>query len=163
MNNETQRYLELLDQRIALLEALAKSLVDARQDVVALDVNGLEARIVQQERLCEQVAALDGQLSGFAKQCLGTLQSEVQSEDNNQLHGQTENARTRAHLADIRAKMQATQHRVKELNATHQLLLRRCRRTAGALLNMYAKFEVTYAKPTAQRIAAQGRASTWAD
>jgi hypothetical protein len=31
MNNETQRYLELLDQRIALLESLAKSLVDARQ------------------------------------------------------------------------------------------------------------------------------------
>ena len=158
MNNETQRYLELLDQRIALLETLAKSLVDARQDVVALDVNGLEARIVQQERLCEQVAALDGQLSGFAKRCLSTLQSQVQAEDTNQLQGQTENARTRARLADIRTKMQATQHRVKELNATHQLLLRRCRRTAGALLNMYAKFEVTYAEPAAQRIAAQGRA-----
>ena len=158
MNNQTQRYLELLDQRIALLETLAKSLVDAWRDVVALDVNGLEARIAQQERLCDRVGALDGQLSGFAKQCLGLLQSEVQAEGTNQLQSQIENADTRARLADIRAKMQATQNRVKELNATHQLLLRRCRRTAGALLNMYAKFEVTYAEPAAQRIAAQGRA-----
>ena len=156
MNNETQRYLELLDQRIVLLETLAKSLVDARQDVVALDVNGLEARIVQQERLCEQVSALDGQLSGFAKLCLRTLQSGVRAEDTS--HGPMENADTRARLADIRAKMQATQNRVKELNATHRLLLRRCRRTAGALLNMYAKFEVTYAKPATHRIPAQGRA-----
>jgi predicted nucleic acid-binding Zn-ribbon protein len=154
MNNETHRYFELLDQRIALLETLAKSLVEARQDVVGLDVNGLEARIVQQERLCEQVSALDGQLSGFAQQCMSTLPSE----DANQLQGKMENAGARTRLAEIRAKMQAIQNRVKELNATHQLLLRRCRRTAGALLNMYAKFEVTYAKPPEQRIAADGRA-----
>jgi hypothetical protein len=74
-----------------------------------------------------------------------------------------ENVGIRKRLAEIRAKMQATQNRVKELNATHQLLLRRCRRTAGALLNMYAKFEVTYAKPVAPRLAAPGRAPTWAD
>jgi hypothetical protein len=159
MNNETQRYLELLDQRIALLETLAKSLVDARQDVVGLDVNGLEARIAQQERLCEQVGALDGQLNGFAKQCLSTLPSEGA----HQLQGKMENVGIRKRLAEIHAKMQATQNRVKELNATHQLLLRRCRRTAGALLNVYAKFEVTYAKPAAPRSATPGRASAWAD
>lgn len=73
MNNETQRYLDLLDQRIALLETLAKSLVDARQDVVGLDVNGLEARIVQQERLCEQVGALDRLVCRFCNFALRLL------------------------------------------------------------------------------------------
>jgi predicted nuclease with TOPRIM domain len=159
MNNEIQRYLALLDQRIALLETLAKSLVDARQDVVGLDVSGLEARIAEQERLCKQVGTLDGQLTGFAKQGLGTLPSEGAQH----WQGKMENVGIRERLAEIRAKMQAAQNRVKELNATHQLLLQRCRRTAGALLNMYAKFEVTYAKPAAPRIAAPGRASAWAD
>lgn len=156
MDHETQSYLELLDRRIVLLEALANSLVEARRDMVSLDVDGLEARIVQQEKLCVQVGALDGQLNVFQKQCLTKLEAANASAGGELGGGEAAGLRTR--LQEIRERMMATQGRVKALNATHQVLLRRCRRTAGALLNMYAKFEVTYAEPVRQRVPVQGRA-----
>ncbi len=52
MNNETERYLEMLDRRIGLLGTLAESFVEVRADIICLDVSGLEARIAQQEQLC---------------------------------------------------------------------------------------------------------------
>lgn len=159
VNSETERYLELLDRRIGLLGTLAESLVQVRQDIVSLDVNGLEARISQQEQLCRQVGALDGQLDQLQERCATSLRASAEKGEGKGA-GHVERGEREvlaARLTETRERMRSAQGRVKQLNATHQELLRRCRRTAGALLNMYGTFEATYAEPMHARQAARGR------
>jgi hypothetical protein len=50
-------------------------------------------------------------------------------------------------------RLQAVQCSVKQLNEAHKILLRRSRRTVGALLNSYHTFAMTYADPAAPRAA----------
>lgn len=150
MNNETQRYLEMLDRRIGLLGGLAESFVAVRADIISLDVNGLEERIAQQEQLCRQVGALDGQLDKLQYACATSLRAPGAKSG-------SEREAVATRLAETGERMKSAQGRVKQLNATHQELLRRCRRTTGALLNLYATFEATYAEPYHARNCAQGR------
>ena len=160
MNSEAERYLELLDRRIGLLGTLAESLAQVRRDIVCLDVNGLEARISQQEQLCRQVGALDGQLDKLQEQCATSLRASAEKAggdgDGDGLRGVASEVLA-ARLTETRERMKSAQGRVKQLNATHQELLRRCRRTAGALLNMYGTFEATYADPLHAGHATRGR------
>jgi hypothetical protein len=167
VKSETERYLELLDRRIGLLGTLAESLVQVRKDIVSLDVNGLEARISEQEQLCRQVGALDGQLDKLQEQCATSLRASAESVEGKgggkfagRFGGQLERGEREvlaARLNETRERMRTAQGRVKQLNATHQELLRRCKRTAGALLNMYGTFEATYAEPMHARQPARGR------
>jgi uncharacterized protein YukE len=153
LNSDTQRYFELLDRRMALLDMLATTLREARRDVVGLDVDGLEAHITQQEQLCRQVSALDDDLNGLQKRWLA-LAPPVSGDCGTA----NEKRSVEIRLAEIRERMRAAQARVKGLNDAHQALLRRCRRTAGALSNMYARFAATYSEPVHVRISAEGRA-----
>jgi hypothetical protein len=143
VSHETQQFLDLLDQRIVLLEALAETLAAARRDMVCLDVDGLEARIVQQESLCVAVGALDVQLDHLQRQCA------TQVRECGAYHAQAgqDRAALAARLADTQLRMKTTQRKVQRLNQAHRMLLQRCRRTAGALLNSYATFTATYADP----------------
>ena len=139
-NTDTQRYLDLLEQRIAVLGSLAEALTAARQDMVCLDVNGLEARIAQQQDLCWQVCALDIQLDELQTQCANRLAaSGTPTCGDNQELGRL--------LAQTRGLMKTAQGRLKALNTSHQALLHRCRRTTRALLNSYATFADTYGDP----------------
>jgi len=150
VNNETERYLEMLDRRIGLLGTLAESFVEVRADIICLDVSGLEARIAQQEQLCRQVGALDRQLDKLQEQCVTSLRTSTGRSG-------SEREVVAARLVETGERMKSAQGRVKQLNATHQELLRRCRRTTGALLNLYSTFEATYAEPYRARHSAQGR------
>ncbi|MGA2420784.1 MAG: flagellar export chaperone FlgN [Candidatus Acidiferrum sp.] len=150
MKSETERYLELLDRRIGLLGTLAESLVQVRTDIVCLDVNGLEARISQQEQLCRQVGALDGQLDKLQEQCATSLRASALAGNAGVPGGKEREMLAKqpsTQLEETRERMKSAQGRVKQLNASHQELLRRCRRTTNALLNSYATFANTYADP----------------
>jgi hypothetical protein len=142
---ETTRYLELLEQRIALLGSLADALMAARADVVSLDLDGLEARIADQERLCGEIRSLDAHIDRVQRQCaahlaVGPAESTTVAAD----HG---NPRLRETLD----RLNEAQAGVKQLNDTHQVLLRRSRRTVGALLNSYHSFATTYSDPSSAR------------
>jgi hypothetical protein len=140
----------MLDRRIGLLGTLAESFVEVRADIICLDVSGLEARIAQQEQLCRQVGALDRQLDKLQEQCVTSLRTSTGRSG-------SEREVVAARLVETGERMKSAQGRVKQLNATHQELLRRCRRTTGALLNLYSTFEATYAEPYRARHSAQGR------
>ena len=149
MTSETQRYLELLDRRTALLGTLAEALTGARGDIVSLDVDGLEARIAKQEVICQEVSALDAELDRIHEQCTLQMQSARAASAGGASEGAAEFATKSAaeQLREARDRLQLAQTRVKQLNNAHQILLRRCRRTAHALLNSYAMFAGTYADP----------------
>jgi hypothetical protein len=143
VNTGTHRFLNLLEQRITLLGSLADALVSARADVVGLDINGLEARIAGQQRICLEISALDPEIDRFQRQCAAHLDlSSAQMPFTS-----SESSR----IPEALARLRAVQSSVQELNAAHQALLQRSRRTVAALLNSYRSFSMTYVDPSAPR------------
>ena len=150
MTAETQRYLELLEQRIALLSNLAQSISAASNGFVSFDLDTIESRIAEQEHLCRDLRALTGQIDRIQKQCATHL---TPSSDKAAAASDPDALRLRDTLARL-GKVQAS---VKQLNDAHQMLLRRSLRTVGALLNSYHSFAMTYANPSVSRASAGER------
>jgi hypothetical protein len=145
VSTETTRYLELLEQRIGLLGCLSEALLAARTDVVSLDLDGLEARIADQNRLCGEIHSLDPYILQLQFQCAAHLNGgpdRSAPETPNHDKGRLRKTLDRLNQAEIR---------VKQLNDAHQILLGRSRRTVGALLNSYHSFALTYSDPSAVR------------
>ena len=152
MSAETTRYLELLEERLALLGSLATALTAARLDIVSLDIDGLEARISEQDHLCAEIRSLDVQLDRVQLQCsahLGLASPQVPEAASDPAFIR------RRETLDRLTRVQAS---VKQLNNEHQALLRRSRRTVNVLLNSYHSFAMTYSNPVDEHaIVGEGR------
>ena len=152
MSAETTRYLELLEERLALLGSLATALTAARLDIVSLDIDGLEARISEQDRLCAGIRSLDAQLDRVQLQCsahLGLTSPQIREAPSDPAFIR------RRETLDRLTRVQAS---VKQLNNEHQALLRRSRRTVNVLLNSYHSFAMTYSNPVDEHaIVGEGR------
>ncbi|HEY2461198.1 MAG TPA: hypothetical protein VGI16_10325 [Candidatus Acidoferrum sp.] len=151
MTAETTRYLELLEQRIALMGSLAEELAASRVDVVGLDIAGLEARILKQEGLCVEIRALDTNIDQVQRQCNARLN--LAAADSVTPAAKVANTRMRETLARLRE----AQAKVQLLNEAHRTLLQRSRRTVGALLNSYHSFALTYPDPSSRRTSSEER------
>ena len=55
MSADATRYLDLLEQRIALLGSLADALVSAGASISAFDIDGLEARIISSSNFARKL------------------------------------------------------------------------------------------------------------
>ena len=134
MNNETSRYLELLELRITLLDSLCKTLTAARAAIVSFDIDALELQIAQQQQLCTEIQALDEQVERLQYQCAAHLRLRPgqSSDDSN------------AQLQDAVDRLHQAQANVKRLNDVHQAVVRRSQRTTLALLHSLRTFEGTY-------------------
>lgn len=148
MTTETQRYLELLEQRIALLGSLAASLTAASVSLVSFDVDTLEERITEQEKLCASIGSLDTEIDAVQRRCQSQLVSGAPQE------GSAAFDSSSYRLRETILRLNQAQSAVKQLNDAHQILLRRSRRTANALLNSYHSFAATYANPAAAQVSA---------
>lgn len=146
MGAETQNLLALLERRIALLGSLAEALSAASSSTVAFDIDGLEARIAEQERLCNEIRSLDSQLDAMQRHCAGqAVLNGISTSVAPAVSGS-------ADLQSAAVRLKQVQTRVKELNDAHQALLRRSRRTVSALLRSYHRFASgTYSNPSAPR------------
>ncbi|HTT34027.1 MAG TPA: flagellar export chaperone FlgN [Methylomirabilota bacterium] len=147
MNPDTQRYLELLEQRISLLGSLAESLSAASKGFASFDFDTIEASITQQEKLCAAIRSLGPELDRVQQHCKAQLS----------LAPQTGSDSGRLRLRETIARLNEIQSTVKRLNEAHQLLLRRSRRTVGALLNSYHSFAMTYSNPSSASASAEER------
>jgi hypothetical protein len=139
VTTDTTRFLELLERRIALLGSLAAALIAARADAVCFDLDGLEHRIADQESLCGEIRSLDADIDQVQCRCavrLGVSQASTQVVSNGDKR-----------MQETLDRLRAAQASVKKLNDAHQHLLVRSRRTAGALLNSYRTFSMTYSDP----------------
>lgn len=140
MSAETARFLNLLEQRIALLGSLTDALNAARADVVQFDINGLEGRIRDQERLCLEIRTVDSRIDVVQRQC----QSQLSPNADGTALADPDSVR----LRDTMNRLNQVQMNVKRLNDQHRALLRRSRRTVGALLNSLQSFASTYSNPS---------------
>jgi flagellar FlgN protein len=143
---ETTSYLELLEQRIALLGSLSDALLAARTAVVSFDLDGLEAQIADQNRLCGEIRSLDHHIEQLRFQCAASPSGAGPDKS----VAQTPSHDDPGLLATFNRLNQA-QVRVKHLNDAHQVLLGRSRRTVSALLTSYHSFALTYSDPSSVR------------
>jgi hypothetical protein len=141
VDSDIQQYLELLERRIDLLGDLAEALKASSADVVSLDIDGLESRLVLQQRLCLEIHALNPQLDRVQRQCAAHLSEASASQ------GTALSQLGTSKISSTLQRLQRVQANVKQLNNAHQALLRRSRRTVGALLNSYHSFAMTYCDP----------------
>ncbi|HUL15548.1 MAG TPA: flagellar export chaperone FlgN [Terriglobales bacterium] len=149
MDVESQEILALLERRIALLGSLAEALSTASANAVAFDIDGLEARILQQETLCREIQSLDVRLDRMQLHCVNQASLSGAS------RSIPSSGADSAALRDAARRLQEVQGRVKKLNEAHQALLRRSRRTVGALLCSYHSFAMsTYSNPSATPVLA---------
>ena len=153
MGVETQELLALLERRIALLGSLAEALSAASASAVAFDIDGLDARILQQETLCSEIQSLDGRLDRVQHHCANQLSLSAGS------RSIPSSGADAAALQNAANRLREVQSRVKQLNKAHQALLRRSRRTVGALLRSYNSFAMsTYSNPGATPVLVGERA-----
>lgn len=147
MTAETTRYLDLLERRLTLLGSLAGALTAASTHIVSLDINGLEARIAEQEKLCAEIRALDTHLDRVQRQC--ATHAVPPAPDASPADA--------LRCREVLTRLTVAQTNVQLLNHRHRALLRRSRRTVSALLNSYHSFAMTYGNPSDTRASAGGR------
>jgi flagellar biosynthesis/type III secretory pathway chaperone len=148
VSNENTRYLELLEQRLDLLSSLAAALTAARSDLVSIDIDVLESRIADQQRLCMEICSLDTQLDRLQHQCAAHFALSSPRE----IVPPSDPDSTR--LQETLDRLARAQASVMQLNHQHQALLRRSRRTVSALLNSHHTFAMTYSNPSNSRASA---------
>src|SRR6266700_578813 len=69
MRGEVETYIALLERRLSLLRMLARQFLDCRKDFVSMDLDGMYARIAEQEDLCRQIQALDRGIDSLQRTC----------------------------------------------------------------------------------------------
>jgi hypothetical protein len=146
MKSEVQRYLELLERRLATLHMLATDLDESRSAYVTLDLRAMHQHISHQENLCTEIRMLDaemqsmkGKLTGLAAagempSTLGDLEAQLDPTSARQLHL-------------LLGGLKAIQADVRRLSRVHSELLRRSRRSVNVLLNFLAHYSGTYPLP----------------
>jgi hypothetical protein len=146
MKSEVQRYLELLERRLATLRLLATDLDESRSAYVTLDLLAMHQHIAHQENLCTEIRMLDaelqdlkGTLAGLAAageipSSLGDLETQLDPTSARQLHL-------------LLGGLKAIQADVRRLSRVHSELLRRSRRSVNVLLNFLAHYSGTYPLP----------------
>lgn len=142
MSDQAQKTLDLLERRIALLGSLAEALSAASASATAFDIDGLEARIAEQERLCGEIRTLDSRLDRMQQLCSEQARLRATSSSLGSA------SQAEAQLREAAERLQAVQRKVGQLNDAHQALMKRSRRTVGALLHSYRTFVMeTYSRP----------------
>jgi len=147
VKHESENYLKLLERRLDLLGSLAKTAADSRESFIAMDLEGIERRIAEQEELCARIRSLDSDITKIQDRCAQQVGANQATTGlfwpGSGGNDEAQDKRIRAMLGRI----QAAQSELQQLNDANQAMLRRSRRTVRALLNLYNSFAPTYAEP----------------
>jgi flagellar FlgN protein len=144
MSKENTAYLDLLKRRIELMNSLSAELLAARSAIVAIDIDGLESRIAQQRQLCAEIKKIDEQRERLQFQCGAQFR----------LRRGEETLANPAGFEEALLRLHHAQANLKQLNAEHEALLTRSRRTVTALLNSLYTSEGAYRTTALQQTSA---------
>lgn len=154
MKSESERYLELLEQRLALLDSLSQVLAASRADFIALDLETIWGRIREQERFCTQIRELDHDITQAQVRCAKLAGAPPVTQE---IFWPRSGGGDPAVVERIYKTMQrvaSAQAELKRLNDAHQALLRRSSRTVQVLVNLFQSHAPTYAVQTAPQTGA---------
>jgi len=143
MRHEVQRYLELLERRLATLRLLAAGLDEARSAFTDLNLEAMHQHIAHQENLCAEIRLLDTELRALKETLAGEPHADRPASEFEALARELDPASAR-HLQLLLSGLTAIQSDVRRLNRVHTELLRRSRRSVNVLLNFLANYTGTY-------------------
>lgn len=146
MTDAGNQYLELLEQRVALLGALGREFVDCRPAFVAMDLDRIYGHIGAQEELCRRIRSADSAMVALAGLAARRLVQPVRPPADDPA---TE--RFRGALA----KLREAEKEVRQLARIHAAYLRRCRRTIDLFSNFIRSHGLTYTQPARAGSAAE--------
>jgi hypothetical protein len=141
MRIEAETYVALLEKRLSLLQMLAQQFVDCRKDFISMDLDGMYARISEQENLCRQIQGLHPAIDLLQQTCMKQLRLKRPDEAN-----AAENAAWAERLRRVMQDLGVAQAEVGRLNQIHAGYLQRSRRTIHVLMNSLGLCAVTYAR-----------------
>jgi flagellar biosynthesis/type III secretory pathway chaperone len=157
MDQELTASFDLLEQRLALMRELARSLEQVQTTLVHSNLRGIECHTARQRELCE---------------ALRQLESEVQSEvtatkPSNPISADSPKRTTWAQIPEglvspvfrqrwetLAQELTLVEMRVRHLNLTYGALLRRAQRTLQIFMRVLASSANTYARPNGAPIIA---------
>ena len=146
MKHEVQRYLELLERRLATLRLLATDLDESRSAYVTLDLRAMHQHNSHQENLCTEIRLLDAELQNMKERLRGLAAAGEMPSTLGELEAQLDPISARQlHL--LLGGLKAIQVDVRRLSRVHSELLRRSRRSVNVLLNFLAHYSGTYPPP----------------
>ncbi len=146
MTHEVQRYLELLERRLATLRLLAADLDESRSAYVTLDLRAMHQHISHQENLCAEIRLLDAELQAMKGKLAELVAAGEMPATRAELEAQLDPASARQ-LQLLLGGLKAIQADVRRLSRVHSELLRRSRRSVNVLLNFLAHYSGTYPIP----------------
>jgi hypothetical protein len=149
MSAESERYLRLLERRLALLGSLSQTLADSRSDFIALDLDGIRGRIQEQEQFCMQIRALDNDITQAQLRCAKLAGVPSMSGEICWPEGASNDPALGEKIHNTMRRITIAQGNLKRLNDAHQALLRRSQGTIRILTNLFQSHAPTYAaKPS---------------
>lgn len=148
MRTDVERYLELLERRLAALRLLASDLNESRSAYVNLDLRAMRQHISHQESLCTEIRTLDAELHQLKPKLANLAANHDLRSTLVALDVQLDPASARQ-LELLMGGLRAIQADVRRLSRVHAELLRRSRRSVNVLLNFLAHYSGTYPLPIA--------------
>ena len=146
MTSEVQRYLLLLERRLATLRLLAADLDESRSAYVTLDLRAMHQHTSHQENLCTEIRTLDSELHDLKDKLTGSAAAGEISSTLGGLEAQFDPISARQlHL--LMGGLKGIQADVRRLSRVHSELLRRSRRSVNVLLNFLAHYSGAYPLP----------------
>jgi hypothetical protein len=126
LSQDSNRFLQLLEKRIDLMQSLANSLAIANSSLVTFDL---------------AIGSLNSEINQVQTKFKCALQEQARLGDSDAVASAGNSIQA---TLDRLAQIQAT---VRNLNDTHLILLQKSRRTVHALLNSYQSFVSLYSNP----------------
>jgi len=138
MNTTSMRILELLLERIRLMEMLSDSLDAAGLFIASNKIDALEIRIAEQQRLCTLLEATHQEFRSLLRQENAATSLDMPDSCQSSLPcGERD-------LREIVARLRLAENRLRASNASQSARVRRSRKTVTALLNAMQTFQGTY-------------------
>ncbi len=143
MKSDTDRYLTLLERRLATLRLLATDLNESKSAYVTLDLRSMHQHTLHQENLCTEIRTLDAELKDLRQKLAGLSDGRQASGMVIGLEAEFDPNSARQ-LQLLLGGLKAIQTDVRRLSRVHSELLRRSRRSVNVLLNFLAHYSGTY-------------------
>lgn len=145
MDQDLIVYLDLLQQRLSLMEELSASVRGSWQAYVALDLEGIEGATERQNGLCRQLSEIDRKLRALSIPARGAGGAAVSGE---RLPAAAEASTSPTQrLLNLRQRILTAAQDLEMASRVHAEFLRRGRRTVDALARCLASRQVTYGPP----------------
>ena len=139
MQQEVDRYLILLEKRLATLRQLATQIRESQDAYAGMDLDRITHYIAHQENLCNQVRSFDLQIQSLSKSLGDALNLELDLAKPATLMSHLDESSQRK-LRIVTQGLANIQADVKRLNRVQAELLKRSKRSINVLVNMMAQY-----------------------